>query len=516
MTSLPVDRVEEAFTPKVTSQNETILAPSTLNIVLRVRDGAPVPDVPVLRTKKLVIQNLYYLVSNSTYLRNTDRLREIGKHANITMTNYGSDHDYLSFLFSFYYRSSYVAVINVATTEDRASVSEMINSWLEDAAERFSSDTQEQVVSGELPLSPMGLQSCSFLFTTNVALRRVLAYSSLTTASPTLFSVLPAYAALNSSWTSIRLPTGDRVILTEEQLLLGSIALEKCPALQATRNSSITVFLRLYQRHYLEKQLAMVVRQSVLPEQVVILQNRNLTQFAYDSLAATYAFKTRVFYIWNVNWNAFFHLSYLVSAVMPTPLSFTFDDDQLLSDPETNARAVQALIARPAIYSLRAWCWCKQYLSKDKVPQCGEQCKKAADLVVNPFFTFSAMGRFMWRYDIPMYFCCEEMSYLLSASIECGVRWYTLPIQYSSFQHDQQSRDRDDYTQRIMKMVNWTVVDHYPMIYYTRAGYKTEYAYDERYRVVKRDVFPIWRVCLAFSVLRSKCADPLCVSMQSR
>ena len=65
-------------------------------------------------------------------------------------------------------------------------------------------------------------------------------------------------------------------------------------------------------------------------------------------------------------------------------------------------------------------------------------------------------------------------------------------------------------------MVNWTVVDHYPMIYYTRAGYKTEYAYDERYRVVKRDVFPIWRVCLAFSVLRSKCADPLCVSMQSR
>lgn len=182
------------------------------------------------------------------------------------------------------------------------------------------------------------------------------------------------------------------MILTEEQLLLGSIALEKCPALQATRNSSITVFLRLYQRHYLEKQLAMVVRQSVLPEQVVILQNRNLTQFAYDSLAATYAFKTRVFYIWNVNWNAFFHLSYLVSAVMPTPLSFTFDDDQLLSDPETNARAVQALIARPAIYSLRAWCWCKQYLSKDKVPQCGEQCKKAADLAVNPFFTFSAMA----------------------------------------------------------------------------------------------------------------------------
>ena len=481
--------------PKITSQNETILPPSTLNIVLRIRSGSPVPSIPVLKTKKLVIQNLYYLVSNETYRQHIDLLREIGKHANITMTNIYADHDYLSFLFSFYYRSSYLAVINVATTDDRDVASEMINNWLEDAAERFSSDMQEQVVSGELPLSPLGAQRCSFLFTTNVALRRVLTYSSLSMASPTLFSILPAYASLHSSWTSIRLPSGDPMILSEDQRWFRFLRLIKCHRMQATVNSTITVFLRLYQRHYLEKQLAMLMRQSLLPAYVVILQNRNLTQFAYDDLARTYTHRSTVRYIWNVNWNAFFHLSYLISSVMPTDLSFTFDDDQLLSDPETHARALRALIAKPGIYSLRPWCWCKKYMSKDKVPQCVEQCKQSADLAVNPFFTFSAMGQFMWRYDIPMYFCCEEMSYLLSASIECGVQWYTLPIQYSSFQHDQQSRDRDDYTQQIMKRVNWSVVEHYPMIYYTRAGYKTEYAYDEQYRMVKRDIFPIWLVC---------------------
>ena len=486
----PMEHDREIIISVVTSQRGKNGQPSTVNIVLRIRNDAIVPELPVFKTKKFVIQNLFYLVSNATYIHNAHLFQEIERNANITITNYDTDNDYLSFLYSFYYRSSYIAVVNVVTTEDRSSLSKMINSWLEDAAGLFSSDTQEQVVSGELSLSPTALQSCDFLFTTNTALRRVLTYSSLTMESPSLFSILPAYAAKNVSWTLIRLPTHHHV-LTEDQKLDGEVKFVKCPSMKATTNSSITVFLRLYRRHYLERQLEGLMNQTILPQQVVILQNRNLTQFAYDSTVKAYNEQFDIFYIWNVNWNAFFHLSYLVSSVASTTLSFTFDDDQLLSDPETHSKAINALIAKPAIYSLRPWCWCKQYLSNSKVPQCQEQCKKAADLVVNPFFSFSEVGRFMWRYDIPMYFCCEEMSYLLASSIECGIQWYTLPIHYSSFQYDKQSRDRDEYTWKIMKMVNWTVVEHYPMIYYTHAGYKTSYAYDERYRTAPRDVFPI-------------------------
>ena len=488
--------ITEKLQPVELHRNETAVEPRTVNIVFRIRKWSVIPDIPVMTTKKLVIQNIYYIMSNDTYMRNRWRLQEIGRRANITITNYNNDNDYLSFLFSFYYRSSYVAVMNIATLDDKKSVSELVATWIADAVDLVSSDADQAVVSGELPCSGIGLQFSNFLFTTNVALRRMLTHTSLDMSSMSLFSLLPAYAALNSSWTSLRLPTGDKWLLNEEQQNTASaLSFWNCPALKIDANSTITVFLRLYQRHYLQKQLEMLMAQSVKPDQIVIIQNRNLTQFRYDFIVSQYKRRCDIYYIWNVNWNSFFHLSYLVSSVVPTTLSFTFDDDQLLSDLQTHAKAMEALSKRPGIYSLRQWCWCKKYLSKEKVDACSKRCGAQTDLVVNPFFTFSAYGKFMWRYDIPMYFCCEEMSYLLSSSIECGIQWYTLPITYSSFQHDQQSRDRDEYTQRIMKMVNWTIVDHLPVIYYTRAGYKPEYPYDSHYVNVKREIFPVWRVC---------------------
>ena len=118
-------------------------------------------------------------------------------------------------------------------------------------------------------------------------------------------------------------------------------------------------------------------------------------------------------------------------------------------------------------------------------------CKNHTDLVVNPFYYPSVIAKYMWRFDIPMYFCCEEMSLLLSASIECDLQWVSLPYKYESRQADKKDRSTDPYTKRLKEQVDWKNIEHVAMNYYVRAGYKVPTSYDPVYRNIIRDIFPI-------------------------
>ena len=471
-------------------EKKNIASPYSVNVAIRFRGLVSLPHVPTLQIGNVCIQTVNYIMSNETYVFNQNEVEMLGSTANLTITNFEEDHDYLSFLFSIYYKSDIALVLSVDENISSEKLSTLIRQTLLEFISLSPSSTTEKPY--------ILLHNPELLCISNTLLRQVLMYSSIRFSDPSLYSLLPSLlpSEFHGKWMH-----SSQFLLHLRAPSASNITFSKCFSMQIHPNSSFSVFLRLFQRNYLRAQLKGVFSQSLRPEFLFLIQNKNLTQFDYPAILQEFeGFGSPIYFFWNVNWNAFFHLSYLLSGFTPSPLSFTYDDDQILVETDIHAKALRAMIARPGIHSLRAWCWCKRYLQRAKLPRCVKQCEKAPDLVVNPFFAPSWVGKVMWRYDIPTYFCCEEMSYLLTANIQCGVRWFWLNATYQSFQKDKLDRKKDAETMELMKRVDWKNLEHVAMTYYTKAGYKTSYAYDLRYLKMNQSVYPIFSVC---SVIKS-------------
>lgn len=477
---------------RITSR--TPVQSKSINVVITIRPGGLIPPIPHIKSSQYHIQTINYVMSNYTYTRNMNEVRGVSHQANITITNFLDDHDYLSFALSFYYRSDYVVAVVVDSSLSQQSVSHELNDWLVKGVNHLDNHPGHHFVSGVLE-STHKESVANFLCISNVLLRQLIMYSDITFDHPSLFTLLPVIALHNSSWINSELPTLTQVPLDKEKTLPAFVYphYQKCPSYHHDNEDSVKtydVFLRLYKRQYLRDQLTRLYKQTVLPKRVFLLQNRDLVNFGFDGIVNDYK-DHNIVYIWNVNWNSFFHLSYLLSSFSSSSFSFTYDDDQLLTDENTHKTIVTALINQPGIYSLRPWCWCKQYMKQQKVSGCASSCQNKSDLVVNPFFTYSVLAKNMWRYDIPMYYCCEEMSLLLPASIECNTPWYYMSIEYESKQADRNHRNNDPYTKKLKKRVNWKNIEHEAMDYYVRAGYKVPETYDEVYVNMNRTIFPI-------------------------
>ena len=473
---------KSVFTFATASKKNSVATSYSVNIVIRFSGNGTLPQAPSVQIRNVHIQTINYIMTNETYILNQEKVRMVEPVVNLTITSFVDDHDYLAFLLSIYYKSDIAMVLHLDKTISSKELEGLIRLVV---LEYISSSPKKPFILMHNP---------KLLCISNTLLRQVLMYSSLRYSDPSLFSLLPTL-----------LPTGIRGKWKQSsQFLLDSpfhspsnISFSKCFSTQIHRNSSFSVFLRLYQRDYLRTQLNGIFSQSLRPEFCFLIQNRNLTQFDYPAILREFKHtNTPIYFVWNVNWNAFFHLSYLLSGFSHSQLSFTYDDDQILIEPDIHAKAIQAMIARPGIHSLRSWCWCKRYYKRTKLHKCVKQCEKAPDLVVNPFFAPSWVGKVMWRYDIPTYLCCEEMSYLLAANIQCGVHWYWLNETYQSFQKDKLDRKSSTETKELMKKVDWRNLEHDTMTYYTKAGYKTSYAYDKKYLKMVQSVYPILRVCV--------------------
>lgn len=455
-----------------------------VNLVLSVSEGSSIPLIPAVDQRRIQFQNIIFVVSKETYNLNQNAFSRLGDSVNVTITNFVDDNDYLPVLLSFYYRSDSSIIVKVNGTNCDSMTTELAN-FINKSFYAQVSDPESTVITGTM--ESMG-NDVSFICMSNIALRRLITYTDVTFSSPSLFSILPRIVLPSFPWSHVHLPSFSPFSSNSTPI---QMEIMKCKPLEVTRNGSITVFLRTYQRNYVQRQINLLMQQTKPPQIIVIVQNRNLVDFSYEKLLRKVSPNVKLVYIWNYNWNAFFHLSYLISGMMPTDFSFTFDDDQLLRDPSTHQQVISSLVRHPAIYGMRKWCWCKKYYSERKMQSCLRQCATTTDLVVNPFFSYSFVAKYMWRYDIPTYFCCEEMSYLFSANIECGIKWHHLSIDYESYQMDQRDRSRDNYTIALMKRVKWKFIEHDAMNYYTHAGYCPVYRYDPRYASVARTIYPI-------------------------
>lgn len=469
--------------------------PWLVNLVYAVQEGSTVPTKPRIKSQFIAFQTVNYVVSNTTYMANRELFRRLEYYTNVTITNFSTDHDYLAFLLSFYYKSDAAIVVKVNSTVDSVSLAEEIGQWIDLSVSLDGIFSDNVLVAGELPSMSHVENQSSFMLVSNAALRHLLMYTDITYSYESLFSLLPRVAATSPQWKYYRLSShGNTTALpvrSEDDLPV--LNEQKCKHLRATLNSSVAVFLRTYQRNYIRQQVERLLNQTYPPQVIVILQNRNLVDLRLDEITTMYSVNgTTIFYLWNVNWNSFFHLSYLVSSLMPTDLSFTYDDDQLLSNETTHEQIIRTLVEHPMIYSLRSWCWCKKYYSQEKMIWCSRMCDQIeTDLVVNPFFTFSHIAKYTWRYDIPTYYCCEEMSLLFAANIECGIPWKHLPLTYESYQMDRKDRSTDEYTIKLQQQNKWTFIEHDAMTYYTKAGYRPRFPYDPRYKNMERCINPI-------------------------
>ena len=486
-TSLPVVQSSDINDWSGRGQRDLKMVSHTIlvNLVIRLKGLPLIPAVPVLRYRNVHLQTVNYIMSEAMYWRNQEKMELIKESANVTLTNFEDDHDYLSFLLGIYYKSD-VAIVLTVTEEDDASVLSEVDRWIDHSLQQYLANPDLCLVSSNQ----------RFMSVSNILLRRFLMYSTFRFSSRSPYRLLATLVDARPSRSFSQSIRNDTYNDTRYR---------KCMSVHTDRNSTFSVFLRLYRRRYLRKQLLGIFSQTLLPQSVFIIQNRNLTDFDYSRILRDFGEKSEIRFIWNTNWNAFFHLSYLLSGFSESPLSFTYDDDQILSAVDTHAKAVAALSQQPGIYSLRPWCWCKRYRRHARVMQCARWCRSSPDLVVNPFFAHSWIGKLMWRFDIPTYFCCEEMSYLLSARIECGVRWFLLNSTYRSYQKDSESRNQDQYTQQLMKTVDWDNLEHVAMSYYIRAGYRPNHAYDPKYLSMKQNIFPISCVCCYYSFFVFPC-----------
>ena len=453
-----------------------------INLVLSISEDSVFPRIPVIDHRRIDLQHVFYVVSKKTYERNRNAFSQLGDSVNVTITNFVDDHDYLPVLLSFYYKSDASIIVKVNGTNENDMADEL-SMFIMKSYYAQDSDSDNTVISGTM--KSMG-NSTSFICLSNTALRRLIMNTNITFSSPSLFSSLHRVTIPSFPWTHVHLPSSNP--LSSNQIVI-PMEEQKCAPLEVTQNGSITVFIRTYQRNYLQKQIAMLLKQTKPPQIIVVVQNRNLVNLSYETLIRKIGKGVKLIYIWNYNWNAFFHFSYMISGLMPTDFSFTFDDDQLLNKPSTHEQVMSLLITDPAIYSMRKWCWCKKFYSDRKMQTCVRQCTKNTELVVNPFFSYSSVAKYMWRYDIPTYYCCEEMSYLLSANIECGIKWHYLYMEYESYQRDNKDRSKDSYTIALKKRVNWKRIEHDAMSYYTHAGYVPELRYDPRFLQFQKPVF---------------------------
>lgn len=481
--------IKENKVLKSLDMKEPVTLPKTVNIVLLIHPGSTIPFVPSIQSSHFSIQTINYVMSNYTFSRSRKEIQDIYEHANITITNYLDDNDYIGFALGIYYKSDYVVVAIINSYESRYEITKELHSLITKSVSLLSSHSISHIVASSIQSSHTASTICTFLALHNVYLRQILMYSTISFTDPSLFTLLPLYNYKNITWLSSSFQINHSVKANLSSLYKHP-SYQQCLNPSSLHSKTYSVLIRLYQRHYLEEQLDRLFQQSILPEQVFLIQNCNLTVFPYEQLVNHYQ-KCRIIYLWNVNWNSFFHLSYLISSLIPSSYSFTYDDDQLLKEPNMHEKILQQLTNTPGIYSLRPWCWCKEYRKTSKRMKCQEACQNHTDLVVNPFFYPSILSKFMWRYDIPMYYCCEEMSLLLSASIECDVQWFSLPYEYESRQADKRDRSTDSYTKRLKEQVDWKNIEHEAMYYYVRAGYKVPISYDPVYRNIIRDVFPI-------------------------
>ena len=458
----------------------------SVNIVIRFSGNVTLPKAPSIQIGNVHIQTVNYIVTNETYILNQGEVRMLAPVVNLTITNFVHDNDYLSFLLSIYYKSDIAVVLHLDQPIGSNELEGLIRLVVLDY---ISSSPKKPFILMHNP---------KLLCISNTLLRQVLMYSSIRYSDPSLYSLLPTLlpSEIRGKWKQ-----SSQFLFDLPSHSLSNISFSKCFSTQMHRNSSFSVFLRLYQRNYLRTQLNGIFAQSLHPEFLFLVQNRNLTQFDYPAILREFEHaNTPIYFVWNVNWNAFFHFSYLLSGFSPSRLSFTYDDDQILIETDIHARAIQAMVERPGIHSLRPWCWCKRYYKRTKLRLCVKQCEKAPDLVVDPFFAPSWVGKVMWRYDIPTYLCCEEMSYLLTANIQCGIRWYWMNGTYQSFQKDKLDRRNNTETKELMKKVDWRNLEHDTMTYYMKAGYKTSYAYDMKYLKMTQSVYPILRVCVTIQL----------------
>lgn len=462
----------------------------TINVVLIIRPGAIIPTVLSLHSDQLNLQTINYIMTNYTFTRNQEEITALSSVANITITNFIDDNDYLAVSMGLYYKSDYVIIAAIEKGTNHLDVEIELSDWIVKGVNNLDKQSTNHFVAGSMTTASDGTFLTNFLCISNVYLRQLLMYSDITFDHSTLFNLLPVLASRNSSYLYSHLPDlkPETIKLQDGSLLYPTF--QKCQAFNKTVEKKYDVFIRLYKRNYIRDQLDRLFNQTLAPSRVFILQNRNLVDFEFDSLVQAYK-QRDIYYIWNVNWNSFFHLSYLLSSFSSSPFSITYDDDQLLLDLSMHANIINTLMQQPGIYSLRPWCWCKHYRNQTKVDTCLKSCASKTDLVVNPFFTYSSMSKYMWRYDIPMYYCCEEMSLLLTSSIECNIQWYSLDYSYESKQVDHMDRSTDPYTQKLKETVDWKNIEHEAMSYYVRAGYKVPSTYDSVYKEMKRETFPI-------------------------
>ena len=484
-----ISMIKENQLIKSFHMQESVTIPKTVNIVFIIRPKSTIPFVPLIQSSHFSIQTVNYVLSNTTFIKYKKEIQEVYKYANVTITNFLDDHDYLGFTLGIYYKSDYVIVSIIDASVSRYEITKELHSLITKSISILSSQSNSHLVVSSMKSSHSSSTLCTFLAIHHLYLRQILMYSTLSFKHSSLFNLLPLYNYKDITWLSSSLQLNQ----SSKSNLSSSYqhpSYQQCLQVSSLKPHSYSVFIRLYQRHYLEEQLSRLFQQSIPPEQVFLIQNRNLTVFPYDEIVKQYSHYS-ILYIWNVNWNSFFHFSYLLSSFTSSSYSFTYDDDQLLNNSTIHEKILSHLTTTPAIYSLRPWCWCKEYQKTIKYKKCQEMCKNHTDLVVNPFFYPSIVSKYMWRFDIPMYFCCEEMSLLLSASIECDLTWVSLPYKYESRQADKKDRSTDLYTKRLKEQVDWKNIEHVAMNYYVRAGYKVPTSYDPVYRNIIRDIFPI-------------------------
>ena len=312
--------IKENQVLKSLPKKESVILPKTVNIVFLIRPGSTIPYVPSIQSSQFSIQTINYVVSNYTYTRNRKEIEGIYKYANVTITNFLDDHDYVGFALGIYYKSDYVVVAIINSYESRYVITKELHSLITKSVSLLSSHSISHIVASTIQSSHASSTLCSLLAIHNQYLRQILMYSTLSFNHPSLFNLLPLYNYKNITWLS-----SSHLINHSVKASLSSLyqhpSYQQCMNPSSLQSKSYSVLIRLYQRHYLEEQLSRIFHQSILPEQVFLIQNRNLTVFSYDDIVKHYQ-ESRIVYLWNVNWNSFF--SFVLSYQFLDPFFFQF------------------------------------------------------------------------------------------------------------------------------------------------------------------------------------------------
>ena len=128
----------------------------------------------------------------------------------------------------------------------------------------------------------------------------------------------------------------------------------------------------------------------------------------------------------------------------------------------------------PAIYSSRVWKFCPSYIRN--VTLCQKTYKENEGLLyTNPFYLPSKYYKYMLRLSIPSRYCCEEMSLILTARIECNIHSYHLTIPFKSYHRDNNSRMLDKGVKQINALAREEDQKKKSFMFYLKNGLLIDY-----------------------------------------